>query len=77
MRGKIWGKIGVKTVQKSCAVCGEVNVWLSAARVFAVIDVVVLQHYFCRVLVIPTAMVFRVWGPSDPPWLSLVLKPNG
>ena len=58
------GKNGVKTAQKSCAVCGEVNVWLLAARVFPMIDVVVLQHYFCRVLVIPAAVVFGVWGPS-------------
>ena len=46
--------------------CGEVNVWLSAARIFVAIDVVVLQHYFCRVLVIPAAVIFCVRGPSDP-----------
>ena len=42
--------------------CGEVDVWLSAARVFPTIDVVVVQHCFCRVLVIPDAVVFLCSG---------------
>ena len=33
----------VKIAQKRCAVCGEVGVWLWAARVFRARDVVVLQ----------------------------------
>ena len=57
--------------------CSEVDVWLSAARIFPVIDVVVLWHYFCRVLVIPDVLLFCVRGLSDPLWLSLVLKPDG
>ena len=58
--------MGVKTVQKNYAVCGEVNVRLWAACVFIVIDVVVLQHYFCRVLVIPDVVFFGVQGPVIP-----------
>ena len=60
----------MKIAQELCGVrrgaCGEVNVWLWAARVFVAIDVVMLQHYFCRVLVIPNAVGFCVGGPSDP-----------
>ena len=32
---------------------------------------------FCRVLVIPGAVVFLWSGASDPLWLSLVVNPDG
>ena len=48
------------------AACDEVNMWLSAARVFVAIDVVVVQHYLCRVLVIPDAMAFVFGGQVIP-----------
>ena len=51
--------------------------WLSVARVFVAIDVVVLQNYFCRVLVIPGAVFFLWSGASDPLWLSLLVNPDG
>ena len=52
----------VKTAQKSCAVCNEVDGWLWAARVFTATDVVTLQHYFLQ-------------GASDP-WCSVFLCPG-
>ena len=57
--------------------CGEIDMWLSATRVFLAIDVVVVQHYFYRVLVIPGAVGFLWSGASDSLWLSLVLNPEG
>ena len=46
--------------------CGKVDVWLWAARGFTVIDVVLLQHYFCKVLVIPDAVFFVFGGQVIP-----------
>ena len=57
--------------------CGKVHVWLSTARVFPMIAVVVVQHYFCKVLVTLGAEVFLWSGASDPLWLSLMLNPEG